>query len=55
MFWYMIIRYFASRLKRKEYNWRILDNWEFRSSLPAGRQAGVFGPKKLNWGGLLVI
>jgi hypothetical protein len=30
--------YFASRQKRQEYNWRIIDNWAFRSS--------VFGPNK---------
>jgi len=58
MFWYMIIRYFASRLKRKEYNWHKLDNGEFQpaslggsfmpNGRPAYRQAVVFGSKKLN-------
>jgi len=36
---FLIIRYFASGLKRKEYNWHKLDNWVFRSPLPPGRQA----------------
>jgi|GEM_PF-894123 len=35
----MIIRYFASRQKRQEYNWQQIDIWAFRSSLPTGRQA----------------
>ena len=34
----LIVRYFASRQKRQEYNWRIINNWAFRSSLPTGRQ-----------------
>jgi hypothetical protein len=34
----MIIPYFASRLRRKEYNWQKLDKYSFRSSLPTGRQ-----------------
>jgi hypothetical protein len=35
---YLIIRYFASRQKRQEYNWQQIDIWAFRSSLPtAGR------------------
>jgi hypothetical protein len=43
----LIIRYFASRQKRQEYNWQQIDIWAFRSSLPTGRQAclrqaGVF-------------
>jgi hypothetical protein len=47
MFWYMIIRYFASRLKRKEYNWHKLDNCAFQSSLPTGRQACLMAGKRL--------
>jgi len=44
---YLIIRYFASRQKRQEYNLQQIDIWAFRSSLPAGRQASsVFCPTK---------
>jgi hypothetical protein len=35
----MIIRYFASRQKRQEYDWCQIDIWAFRSFLPTGRQA----------------
>jgi hypothetical protein len=35
----LITRYFASRQKRQEYIWGIIDNWAFGSSLPTGRQA----------------
>jgi hypothetical protein len=43
----LIIRYFASRQKRQEYNWQQIDIWAFRSSVfPAYLQAGVFCPNK---------
>jgi len=47
----LIIRYFASRQKRQEYNWQQIDIWAFRLSspwwvFPAYRQAGFFCPNK---------
>jgi hypothetical protein len=30
---FLIIRYFASRQKRQEYNWQQIDIWAFRSSV----------------------
>jgi hypothetical protein len=44
----MIIRYFASRQKRQEYNWQQIDVWAFRSSLPTGRQASSVPKSKEN-------
>jgi len=44
----LIIRYFASRQKRQEYNWSIINNWAFRSSLPTGRQASSVPISKEN-------
>jgi hypothetical protein len=32
-FFYLIIRYFANRQKRQEYNWQQIDMWAFWSSL----------------------
>jgi hypothetical protein len=35
----LIFRYFASKQKGQDYNWRRIHNWAFRSSLPTGRLA----------------
>jgi hypothetical protein len=44
----LIIRYFAGRQKRQEYNWQQIDIWAFRSSLPTGRQASFVPISKEN-------
>jgi hypothetical protein len=44
----LIIRYFASRQNRQEYNWGIIDNWAFRSSLPTGWQASSVPKREEN-------
>jgi hypothetical protein len=44
----MIIRYFASKQKRQEYNWCQIDIWAFRSFLPTGRQASSVSISKEN-------
>jgi hypothetical protein len=47
-FFFLIIRYVASRQKRQEYNWQQIDIWAFRSSLPTGRQASSVPISKEN-------
>jgi hypothetical protein len=44
----LIIRYFASRQKRQEYNWQQIDIWAFLSSLPNSRQASSVTISKEN-------
>jgi hypothetical protein len=39
----MIIRYFASWQKRQKYNWRIIDNWAFQSSVPISKENKAAG------------
>jgi hypothetical protein len=48
---YMIIRYFASWQKRQKYNWRIIANWAFQSSVPISKEnkaAGIIADTHTN-------
>jgi hypothetical protein len=43
IFCILIIRYFASRQKRQEYNWQLIDIWAFRSSVPISKENKATG------------